>query len=196
MEEKGLQAVDDPSTLFITRREGIVPPGVAIVPVFEGSRVFLVEIQALTIPAKAALTRVYSEKIDSARVSRIAAVLEKRVGLRFSDQDIYVNVAGGVKLTESAIDAGLAAALYSARTDIAIPSQSVITGEISLAGEIRPVARTAQRIKTARSMGFQQVFAPESDTDSTCIRDIKSLIQKIFGQPSVHQPAEGNTTAG
>ena len=83
MSEKGLIAIEDPSTMFITRREGAIPNGVAIAAVFEGTRVFLVEIQALTVPAKSSITRVFSEKIDSARVSRIAAVLEKRTNLRY-----------------------------------------------------------------------------------------------------------------
>ena len=85
MEAEGLKCVADPSSLFLTRREGGTPAGVACVPVFEGSRVFVVEIQALTVPAKAAVNRVYSDRIDSARVSRVAAVLEKRAGLKFSD---------------------------------------------------------------------------------------------------------------
>ncbi|MDR3284478.1 MAG: DNA repair protein RadA, partial [Treponema sp.] len=141
MGESGLSPVEDPSALFITRRSGPLPAGVASAPVFEGSRVFLVEIQALTVPAKAALSRVYSDKIDSARVSRVAAVLEKRTGLRFSDQDLYINVAGGIRLTESAIDSALACALYSARTDIPLPDSCAFLGELSLAGEIRPVMR-------------------------------------------------------
>lgn len=158
MTQTGLQAVDDPSTLFLTKRLEKLPAGVAIVPVFEGTRVFLVEIQALTVPAKASLSRVYSDKIESARVSRVAAVLEKRLGLCFSDQDLYINVAGGVRLTESAIDLALAMALFSARSDKALPEKAVFIGELSLAGEIRPVDRTSQRIKAALSMGFSKVF--------------------------------------
>ena len=110
MSDKGLSPVLDPNSLFITKRNEKQPAGVACTAVFEGSRVFLVEIQALTIPAKSSISRVYSEKIESNRVARIAAVIEKRCGLIFSDQDIYVNVAGGVRLSESAIDAALAAA--------------------------------------------------------------------------------------
>ena len=105
MTEKGLGTVSDPSSLFLTKRtkqNEKQPAGVACTPVFEGSRVFLVEIQALTVPAKASVSRVYSEKIDSGRVARVAAVLEKRCGLRFSDQDIYVNVAGAASASASA----------------------------------------------------------------------------------------------
>ena len=182
MTEVGLIPIEDPSSLFITRRTGTIPPGVASVPVFEGSRVFLVEIQALTVPAKASVTRVYSDKVDSARVSRVAAVLEKRAGLRFSDQDIYINVAGGVRLTESAIDAALAAALFSARTDLALPPNTALVGELSLAGEIRPVNRIKQRAKAAAALGFTTLLAPEEEAGITCIKDIKSLVKNLFGK--------------
>lgn len=182
MTEGGLIPIEDPSSLFITRRTGTIPPGVASVPVFEGSRVFLVEIQALTVPAKASVTRVYSDKVDSARVSRVAAVLEKRAGLRFSDQDIYINVAGGVRLTESAIDAALAAALFSARTDLALPPNTALVGELSLAGEIRPVNRIKQRAKAAAALGFTTLLAPEEEAGITCIKDIKSLVKNLFGK--------------
>ncbi len=180
MTEKGLYAMEDPSALFIVRRSGSIPAGTAVVPVFEGSRVFMVELQALTVPAKSAMTRVYSDKIDNARVSRVAAVLEKRAGLRFSDQDIYINVAGGVRLTESAIDAALAAALYSARTDIPPPEKTAITGELSLAGEIRPVNRLKQRAKAAHTLGFTRILGPEKEEDITPIADIQSLIKTLF----------------
>ena len=182
MGAQGLVEVKDPSAMFITRRNGGQPAGIACAAVFEGSRVFMVEIQALTVPAKASLSRVYSEKIDSARVSRVAAVLEKRAGLRFSDQDIYVNVAGGIRLTESAIDAALAAALYSARTDIPLANGSALVGELSLAGEIRPVSRIKQRVKTAKSLGFDKIVAPEKCEGAALVQDIKGLVAAVFGK--------------
>ena len=151
MDEKGLTAVQDPASLFIIQRQGELPAGSATVPVFEGSRVFMVEIQALTVPAKGTMTRVFSDKVDSARVSRVAAVLEKRVGLRFSDQDIYINVA---------------LALYSARTDIPAHKNEAFIGELSLAGEIRPVRRLKPLIKTAQSLGFTQLYAPAAAGDN------------------------------
>ena len=181
MGDKGLEEIADPSALFITRRSGAIPAGVAITAVFEGSRAFLVEIQALTVSAKSSMTRVYSDKIDSARVSRVAAVLEKRAGLKFSDQDIYINVAGGVRLSESAIDSALAAALYSARTDIAISENTVIMGELSLAGEIRPVTRLKQRIKAAQSMGYERTVAPDKEDGVTVVaQSIKDMIRLLF----------------
>jgi len=191
MDESGLKAIDDPSSLFITNRTGPLPAGSAAVPVCEGSRVFMVEIQALTVPAKGAVTRVFSDKIDSARVSRIAAVLEKRIGLQFSDQDIYVNVAGGIRLKEPAADLAIALALYSARANISAQKEGAYIGELSLAGEIRSVKKLKQRIKTAQSMGFTKVVSPPpSDSEAGDINtsqlfkaeDLSSAIKKVFGE--------------
>ena len=190
MDESGLKAIDDPSSLFITNRTGPLPAGSTAVPVCEGSRVFMVEIQALTVPAKGAVTRVFSDKIDSARVSRIAAVLEKRIGLQFSDQDIYVNVAGGIRLKEPAADLAIALALYSARANIPAQKEGAYIGELSLAGEIRSVKKLKQRIKTAQSMGFTKVVSPPpSDSEAGDINasqlfkaeDLSSAIKKVFG---------------
>ncbi len=181
MTEKGLEGVGDPSLMFITKRAGKPPCGIANTCVFEGSRSFLVEIQALTVPAKSSISRVYSDKIDSSRVARVAAVLEKRTKLRFSDQDIYINVAGGVKLSESSIDAALAAALYSARTDLSIGEGAVILGELSLAGEIRPIPRLKQRVKTSKDLGFDKVFAPEKESGVKQITSVGQAIKEIFG---------------
>ena len=183
MTEKGLQAVLNPATMFLTERNNEQPAGVCCTAVFEGNRVFMVEIQALTTPAKASISRVYSEKIDSARVSRIAAILEKRCGIKFIGQDIYVNVAGGIRLNESAVDAALAAAIYSARTDIPLKTGTAVFGELSLAGEIRPVSKLKQRCKTATGLGFTNLYAPpssEETSDVHLVKDIKELIKQVF----------------
>ena len=181
MDSDGLKCVADPSSLFVTRRKGGTPAGVACVPVFEGSCVFVVEIQALTVPSKASISRVYSDRVDSARVSRVAAVLEKRVGLKFSDQDLYINVAGGVRLTESAIDAALAAALYSARTDVPLPEGTLVVGELSLAGEIRPVTKLRQRIKTAKELSFSRVIGPSFENAGESVESLGELVAALFG---------------
>jgi len=181
MTAKGLLAVEDPSSLFIVRRTGALPPGVVVVPVFEGSRVFMIEIQALTVPAKSSMTRVYSDRIDAARVSRVAAVLEKRIGIRFSDQDIYINVAGGMRPGESVIDLALAVALYSARTDIPAPPGTALIGELSLAGEVRPVGRLKARVKASLGLGFTTVIAPEAESGAKAVRDIREMVALLFG---------------
>lgn len=164
MQEKGLVQLKDPAAAFLTDREGEVPPGSAIAAVHEGSRVIMVEIQVLTVPAKGAVSRIFSDKVDSGRVSRIAAILEKHVGLRFSDRDIYVNIAGGIKVNEPGLELPLALALYSARTDIALSDKSVSAGELSLAGEIRKIPHIMRRVKTAAEMGFTTFISPETIT--------------------------------
>ncbi len=157
----GLLQVKDPSSLFMVQREGELPAGVAVAPVYEGSRVLLVEIQALVVPAKGAISRVFSDRIDAGRVSRIAAVLEKHLGLRFSDQDIYVNVAGGIRLSEVGIELPLSLALYSARTGLPVPVGTAVAGEVSLAGEIRPIPFLKRRIRAASEMGFANFIGPQ-----------------------------------
>ena len=93
---------------------------------------------------------------------------------------VYINVAGGIKLTESAIDGALAAALYSARTSIPLPESTAVIGELSLAGEIRPVPKGKQRVKTALSLGFEKILCPEKDSDGIICTDIKSLVKILF----------------
>ena len=172
--EKGLSAVEDPSLLFLVRRDGSsaekgavsgkseLPPGIATAAVLEGSRTLLVEIQALTVPAKGSISRVFSDRIDSARVSRVAAVIEKHLGLRLSDQDIYINVAGGIRIAEVGVELALACAIYSARTGIPAQAKTAIAGELTLAGEIRPLRRLPARVKTARNLGFDSFLGPKS----------------------------------
>jgi DNA repair protein RadA/Sms len=185
MAEGGLEEVLDPSGLFLVRRSGEVPAGVAVAAVHEGSRVILVEIQALVVPAKAGLTRVYSERIDSGRVARVAAVLEKCTGLRFSDQDLYVNVAGGIRLAEPGIDLALAACLYSARANLALPQGAVLAGELSLAGEVRPVRQMRRRARAAHALGLDLVLGPAGEEGEgkewKVAADARAALKGLFG---------------
>jgi len=163
MGEEGLSAVKDPTEFFIsTKEKGEFPAGIAYTAVTEGSRTFLVEIQALTVGAKGGLGRVYSDRIDSARVNRVAAILERHAGLRLTDQDIYVNVAGGMKINEVSIELPLALALYSARANKPLCENLVSFGELSLAGEVRPVAFLEKRIKASMDMGYGKFLVPSS----------------------------------
>jgi DNA repair protein RadA/Sms len=193
MGEQGLSPVEDTGRLFLVRREGELPPGVATAAVLEGTRTILVEIQALTIPAKGTISRVFSDKIDSGRVSRISAALEKHLNLRLSDQDLYVNAAGGIRITEVGVELALACALYSARTGLALPADLAIAGELSLTGEIRPVRRLTGRVKTAVNLGFNSFLGPAPDTqplpgtssiifkELRVVENIKTAIKVIFG---------------
>lgn len=163
MDERGLQPVANPSSFFITERQGqAIPPGIAYTAVVEGSRTFLVEIQALTVPSKNGFSRIYSDRIDSARVTRVAAILERHAKVRLSDQDLYVNVAGGMKLNEVSIELPLALALYSALQATSLPRGLVSYGELSLAGEVRTVAFSEKREKAASELGFSKLLLPKT----------------------------------
>jgi len=188
MGEKGLQQIGDPENAFLVKRDNAeIPPGVCIAPVHEGSRIFLVEIQALTVPAKGGMSRVYSDRIDSQRISRIAAVIEKHASLKFSDQDIYINVAGGIRIKEVGIELSVALALYSARTGIPVPEGIASAGELSLTGEILPVSAADRRINTASGFGIKKFFTPGSlysdkkiKTGFTSVRNIKDAVKAVF----------------
>lgn len=180
MEEKGLIPVQDPTAFFISsREEGKLPSGIAFSAVVEGSRTFLVEIQALTVPAKSGISRIYSDKIDIARVSRVAAILERHANLNFNNQDIYINIAGGMKVKEVSIELPLALALYSALTQKPLPEKLVTFGELSLAGEIRPIAYLDKRVKACVNMGFERIIVPPKSSIS---EDVKYLYSKDVKQ--------------
>jgi len=191
MGEQGLSPVEDTGRMFLVRRDGELPPGVATAAVLEGTRTILVEIQALTIPAKGTMSRVFSDKIDSGRVSRVSAALEKHLGLRLSDQDLYVNAAGGIRVTEVGVELALACALYSARTGLALPADLAIAGELSLTGEIRPVRRLAGRVKTAANLGYNSFLGPALESQPVSelrtASDIKSAIKLIYGEAKTHK---------
>ena len=187
MDSDGLHGVKDPSSVFISRRTGNdIPSGIAFTPVVEGSRTFIVEIQALVVPAKGSMQRIYSDRIDSARVSRVAAILERHAGLVLSDQDIYVNVGGGMKLSEVSIELALALALYSSRMDVPISGQLAAFGELSLAGEVRPVSFSSRRMKALSDMGFKKVLTTDSkqclETVPVNVKDIKNAIISAFSR--------------
>jgi DNA repair protein RadA/Sms len=189
MEDKGLRQVADPSSLFVVQRKGELPAGVVVAPVYEGSRVLMVELQALTVPAKGGVSRVFSDRIDTGRVSRVAAVLEKHADLRFSDQDVYVNVAGGMRIGEVAVELPLAMALYSARIGVAAPVATGMCGELSLAGELRPVSHLRRRLRAAVEMGFSAVVGPSAVQDDMTdaegyvqVASIRDAVATVFGK--------------
>lgn len=181
MEEDGLKGVENASAFFLGRRKESLPAGTVSTVVYEGTRMFMVEIQALTVGAKNGYSRIFSDRIDSARVSRISAVLEKHAGLPFSTTDIYVNVAGGIKLKEVSIELAIAAALYSAITQKPLKNMLVVTGELSLAGEVRPVSHLSKRIKTSEDMGFSGIVCPSMGMGSTMALPSDSSSIEIFG---------------
>ncbi|MFC2822131.1 MAG: magnesium chelatase domain-containing protein, partial [Spirochaetales bacterium] len=163
MTGEGLEGVKDPASFFISeRRDSVLPPGISYTAITEGTRTFLVEIQALIVDAKTGYSRVYSDKIDMSRVMRVCAILERHAGIRLADKDIYVNVAGGVRVNEVSVELSLALALWSAYSDRSLPAKMVSFGELSLAGEVRPVNYGDRRLKAASEMGFDKAMVPES----------------------------------
>jgi DNA repair protein RadA/Sms len=153
MGEAGLVAVGSPSAALLAERpEGV--PGSVVMATVEGSRPLLVEVQALVTPSYQQMPRRLATGVELPRVLQVLAVLERRAGLRFGDQDVYVSVAGGVKVSEPAVDLPLALALASARRDVVPPPRSVAFGELGLAGELRPVPHVEARLKEGAQMGF------------------------------------------
>lgn len=162
MTSNGLEGVKDPASFFISERsESILPPGISYTAMVEGSRTFLVEIQALVTDAKTGYTHVNSDKIDTSRVQRVAAILERHANVRLSDKDIYVNVAGGIKVNDVSVELALAVALWSACCNVKLPAKMLCFGELSLAGEVRPVSFAERRFKAAYEMGFTKAIVPE-----------------------------------
>ncbi|MCR5761091.1 MAG: DNA repair protein RadA [Sphaerochaetaceae bacterium] len=163
MGQNGLTPIKDPSSFFISKRENNeLSPGTAYATISEGSRTFVVEIQALVTDAKSSYTRVFSEKIDSQRIMRTAAILERHAGLRLSDRDIYINVAGGIRVNEVSVELAVAAAIYSAFTGKSLDGDAVWMGELSLSGEVRPVSYGERRLKAADDMGFKKAYLASS----------------------------------
>src|SRR5881275_1253666 len=161
MGEGGLAEVGNPSALFLTHR-GESVSGAVVFPALEGTRPVLVEIQALTVRlASGATPRRAVVGWDSGRLAMILAVLEARCGMSFATAEVYLNVAGGYRLSDPAADLAVAAALISAMSERPVPQQSVILGEIALSGEIRPVAHAGLRLKESAKLGFQTAWAPK-----------------------------------
>lgn len=159
MSDLGLQEVANPSALFIGNRSGDVS-GSAIFAGMEGSRPLLVEIQALVAPSTLGTPRRAVVGWDSGRLAMIIAVLDSRCGLGLGAYDIYLNVAGGLRISEPAADMAVAAALISSLSDRPIPEETILFGEISLSGEIRPVSQAEARLKESAKLGFVQSYLP------------------------------------
>lgn len=162
MTEKGLREVKNASSLFLTERERQAE-GSAVVACMEGSRPVLVEVQGLVVPSSFPSPRRMATGLDYNRVMLLIAVLEKRVGLLLQNQDAYVNVVGGVRVGEPAVDLGIAVALASSFRERATEQGDVFIGEVGLTGEIRGVSRVEQRINEARKLGFRRVILPHKN---------------------------------
>jgi DNA repair protein RadA/Sms len=159
MTDRGLAEVANPSALFLAERRGNIS-GSAVFAGLEGSRPVLVEIQCLLAPNPGGSPRRSVIGWDGGRLSMLLAVLETRCGLRLNATDVYLNVAGGLRIGEPAADLAVAAALASAATDQPTDPGSVYFGEVGLSGEVRQVAQAESRLKEARKLGFETAFLP------------------------------------
>jgi DNA repair protein RadA/Sms len=183
----GLAEVPNPSALFLSDRNERAPGSVVFAGI-EGTRPVLVEVQALVAPSSLSQPRRAVVGWDGGRLSMILAVLEARVGISFQGLDVYLNIAGGMRISEPAADLAVAAALLSAREDAALPATTVVFGELSLSGALRPVAQAENRLKEARKLGFSSAIAPEgckitdgADMDLKLMPDLARFTGDIFG---------------
>lgn len=156
----GLKEVANPSSFFLMDYDFAKPAGSVVVPVMEGTRPLLVEVQALVSPSSFGVPRRMTTGVDHNRVALIMAVLEKRMGLMLGNYDAYVNIVGGVRVDEPAVDLGIAVALASSFRDLAVDEKTVVVGELGLTGEIRPVTAVEKRVREAARLGFKRCVVP------------------------------------
>ena len=188
MSDIGLREVSNPSELFLGERNEKAP-GAAVFAGMEGTRPVLVEVQALVAPSTLGTPRRAIVGWDGARLSMILAVLEAHCGVRLGSHDVYLNVAGGYRISEPAADMAVASALVSSLAGLALPADCVYFGEVSLSGAVRPVAHTAQRLKEAEKLGFAKAVMPAGTADLPAARDgywseietLPDLVARIAG---------------
>ncbi|MCC0031370.1 MAG: DNA repair protein RadA [Brucellaceae bacterium] len=203
MGDAGLREVANPSELFLGER-GANAPGAAVFAGMEGTRPVLVEIQALVAPSSLGTPRRAVVGWDSARLSMVLAVLEAHCGLKFGMHDVYLNVAGGYRISEPAADLAVASALVSSLAGLALPHDCVYFGEISLSGAVRPVAHATQRLKEAEKLGFRQAVLPPTGDDAQKTLPggtfepsaLVDLVARIAGSRKAAQTATGDGQGG
>ena len=182
MQGVGLMEVQNPSALFLEGREADVP-GAAVFAGIEGTRPVLVEIQALAAPSSLATPRRAVVGWDANRLSMVLAVLEARCGLSFAGRDVFLNVAGGLRINEPAADLAVAAALISSLSGKPIARDTIVYGELSLSGAVRPVAQNNVRLKEAEKLGFKSAYAPKPGkgdvSKNVALREIEDLAALI-----------------
>jgi len=187
MESEGLEEVANPSMLFLSGRDQPLA-GSAVFPALEGTRPVLVEIQALIVRLQSGATpRRSVVGWENSRLAMLLAVLEARCGLNFSSAEVYLNIAGGYRLSDPGADLAVAAALVSALADKPLPTHSAWFGEVSLAGEIRPVAHADLRVREAAKLGFDKGFGPAdskvkpSKLNYTSVKQLSKLVDQVMG---------------
>ncbi len=164
MRQDGLREVANPSEMLLsTSREGL--SGISIAAAIEGVRPFLIEVQSLVSSAAYGTPQRSGTGFDTRRLNMLLAVLEKRVGFKLLQKDVFLNIAGGLRVNDPAIDLAVLAAVLSSNMDVALDADTCLTGEVGLAGEIRPVNRIEQRIQEAQKLGFKRIIIPRQQFD-------------------------------
>jgi DNA repair protein RadA/Sms len=188
MKEEGLQEVTNPSEIFLAERP-TGTSGSTVMASMEGTRPILVEIQALVAPTAFAVPKRMAMGVDYNRLSLLVAVMEKKVGINLSHQDIFANVAGGLRIEEPAVDLGVVVAVASSHLDKVIPAGMVVFGEVGLAGEVRGVSFGEQRVREAARLGFKSCILPRSSAQGIkppkgmeliTVRDLREVWDKLF----------------
>ncbi len=189
MHDTGLREVLNPSEIFLSERH-YGTSGSTVVASIEGSRPILVEVQALVTPTNYGMPQRTSTGFDYRRLALLLAVLEKRAGVNLGQQDVFVNVAGGIRIDEPAVDLGIAASIASSLRDIPVDSSSVAVGEIGLGGEIRTIGQIEKRVHEAAKLGFKRIivpqhnlktFKPNGDIEIIGVDRIEKAIEALIG---------------
>jgi DNA repair protein RadA/Sms len=171
MSGTGMVEVADPSAFFLSKREEEIPPGVVTVCLLEGTRPMLVEIESLVVPSPLAVPRRVANGVDTGRVNMLCAVLSRRAGLVLGDQDVYVNVTGGVRVEEPAADLGVALAIASALRDVSVEAGTACFGEVGLTGDVRFVSGGPRRVAELMKLGYNRIMMPEGAPEGPGKRD-------------------------
>ncbi len=188
MGERGLEEVSDPSALLL-ERSTLAFPGTAAVPILEGTRPLVIELQSLVVPAPFGIPRRTANGYDPTRLHVLIAILEKRGAIQLSQSDVYVNIAGGLRVTETAADLGLALSIAGNSRNAAIAEATVVLGELGLTGEVRPVGQLERRLAEAGRRGFSKAIVPRLPPSMpkppgftlTEVDDIAEAIEVAFG---------------
>jgi DNA repair protein RadA/Sms len=178
MQGSGLREVSNPSEIMLSQREEQVS-GIAVAAMLEGMRPLMIEVQALVSNSAYGTPQRSSTGFDTKRLNMLLAVLEKRFGFRLSAQDVFLNIAGGLRVEDPAIDLAVIAAIISSQQDIALESNITFAGEVGLSGEIRAVNRIEQRIQEAEKLGFEQIFISKYNTKGLDIKRYQILVRPV-----------------
>lgn len=187
MKDSGLVEVNNPSEFFLSGRQAT--SGSAIIASLEGSRPILLELQALVVPTPFGVPRRTSQGVDVNRVSLLVAVMEKRLGLHLLNQDIFLNIAGGIRVEETGADLGVIASIFSSLQNQPLRPGLVLFGEVGLGGEVRAVSRSEMRVKEAARLGFHQCLLPKVNEEKMGtvkgieligVKTVQELVEKLF----------------